>query len=98
MRKKGGARPGAGRKTSEATKLRREYLNKQHTNAVEALEYCMVVVRSKAEETRDRLAAAKIVQDRVWGKAKQSVILGVPDESGIEGGGVFIGFGRPDDA
>lgn len=93
---RGGARPGAGRKTSEATLLRRAYLNKQHDNAVEALEYCLAVMRSKSEETKDRLTAAKMVQDRVWGKAKQSVILGVPDGEGVEGGGVFIGFRRPE--
>jgi len=96
--KRGGPRPGSGRKRSEAAKLRSEYLNKQHAYAVEALEYQVAVMRNDSQETKDRLTASKLIQDRVWGKAKQSIVLGVPDEGGETAGHVVIGFARLSDA
>jgi len=85
-----------------ATKLKNEHLNKQHTLASDALAYCESVMRNlnqngkeAAYEPKDRLAAAKIIMDRVWGKPKQTMLLGVPDVDGAsDAGKVTISFER----
>jgi hypothetical protein len=82
----GGARPGSGRKPSLTTQLKREHINKQHTLAMDALEYCRLVmqgVNSAGEpmpyKPEHRLEACKIIMDRVWGKPKQTIMHGIPD-------------------
>lgn len=96
--KRGGWRPNSGRKRSEAAKLRSEHLNKQHAVAVEALDFQVQIMRDASQETKDRLTASKLIQDRVWGKAKQSIVLGVPDDGGEMAGQIVIGFARSGNA
>lgn len=91
MAGKGGKREGAGRPPSLATRLKREHLNKQHTRAINALDHVEEIMLSATTKDADKLEAAKIIMDRVWGKPKQTLLHGVPDEdSGGTAGGAFV--------
>jgi len=85
-----------------ATKLKNEHLNKQHTLAAESLDLYANVVRNLDEkgkpanyDIKDRLYAGRYIMDRVWGKPKQTMLLGVPDVDGAsDAGKVTISFER----
>ena len=67
-----GPRPGAGRKPSEATKLK-EKLGDYAEDALKAFKFCSELMNDTSAEKNVRLAAAREVMDRLWGKAQQSI-------------------------
>jgi hypothetical protein len=68
----GGYRPGSGRKPAAATKLKKTLSDRVHW-AMDALELCREFANDPGTEKGIRLAAAKEVMDRIWGKSVQKV-------------------------
>lgn len=68
----GGYRPGAGRKPSSATILK-EKLGDYAEDALKAFKFCSALMNDETAEKNLRLAAAKEVMDRLWGRPAQQV-------------------------
>ena len=71
-RPNGGARPGSGRKPLAATVLK-EKLGDYAGDALEAFTFCSKLMNDATAEKNVRLAAAREVMDRLWGKSTQQV-------------------------
>ena len=71
-RPNGGARPGSGRKPLAATVLK-EKLGDYAGDALEAFKFCSKLMNDATAEKNVRLAAAREVMDRLWGKSTQQV-------------------------
>ena len=74
-RANGGARPGAGRKPALATILKRLALANAADEAERSLQLCVEIRDSIRAKNSEKLEAAKIIMDRVWGRPKQAVNL-----------------------
>ena len=68
----GGARVGAGRKPLPATVLKAK-LGDYAEDALKAFKFCSELMNDPLAEKNVRLAAAKEVMDRLWGKPAQQV-------------------------
>lgn len=79
-----GPRPGAGRKPKEATILK-EKLGDFAYDAIRAFKFCSSLMDDNTADPGLRLAAAREVMDRLWGKPTQAVQL-----SGKDGGPITI--------
>lgn len=86
---KGGPRPGSGRKPLAATVLK-EKLGDYAENALEAFKFCSALMKDPTAENNIRLAAAREVMDRLWGKAQQSI-----EHFGEVKGRIFIVRSQP---
>jgi hypothetical protein len=71
-RAKGGARPGSGRKPKLATQLRALAIAAAGAEAEYSLGYCAQVRDSSKAKVSERLEAAKILMDRIWGRPRPS--------------------------
>ncbi|TXH41554.1 MAG: hypothetical protein E6Q97_37365 [Desulfurellales bacterium] len=71
--KMGGRRPGAGRPLAAATILRNAALADRDQEAQKSLDFCIALRDNVGAKNDIRLAAAKEIMDRVWGRPKQSV-------------------------
>lgn len=71
--KRGGARAGAGRKPSFAVLMKNDFIASKAGEAEYAFALTSAVMRNDHLPTLIRLAAAREVLDRVWGKPKQSL-------------------------
>ncbi len=80
----GGARVGAGRKPLPATVLK-EKLGDYAEDALKAFKFCSELMNDTTAEKNVRLAAAKEVMDRLWGKPMQQV-----QHAGADGGQLII--------
>ena len=80
----GGKREGAGRKPLPATILK-EKLGDYAEDALKAFKFCSELMNDTSAEKNVRLAAAREVMDRLWGKAQQSI-----EHSGEIKGRIFI--------
>lgn len=80
----GGKREGAGRKPLAATVLK-EKLGDYAEDALKAFKFCSELMNDASAEKNVRLAAAREVMDRLWGKPTQAVQL-----SGKDGGPITI--------
>ena len=69
---KGGPRPGSGRKPLAATVLK-EKLGDYAQDALAAFKFCSELMNDTSAEKNVRLAAAREVMDRLWGKSMQQV-------------------------
>lgn len=69
---KGGPRPGSGRKPVAATQLKEKLGDYAH-EALRAFQFCVKMMDDPTVENALRMAAAKEVMDRLWGKSKQQV-------------------------
>lgn len=69
---KGGARPGAGRKPTAANQLK-EKLGDYAQDALAAFKFCSALMQDESAEKSIRLAAAREVMDRLWGKPQQKL-------------------------
>lgn len=83
-RPNGGHRPGSGRKPLAATVLK-EKLGDFAFDAIRAFKFCSKLMDDESAEKNVRLAAAREVMDRLWGKPTQAVQL-----SGKDGGPITI--------
>jgi hypothetical protein len=70
-RARGGFRPGAGRKPSEYTLLKRRVIAENVEDADRAFDLYVQIMDNPLEETQMRMAAADRVMDRVLGKATE---------------------------
>lgn len=70
---RGGYRPGAGQKKSEARKLKEQSIRENHGEAERSLRFLIEVRDNRHEPTSLRVTAATLLMDRIWGKAKESV-------------------------
>ena len=68
----GGPRPGSGRKPLAATVLK-EKLGDYAEDALKAFKFCSELMNDTSAEKNVRLAAAREVMDRLWGKSMQQV-------------------------
>ncbi len=68
----GGPRPGSGRKPLAATVLK-EKLGDYADDALKAFKFCSELMNDPSAEKNVRLAAAREVMDRLWGKSTQQV-------------------------
>ncbi len=68
----GGPRPGSGRKPLAATVLK-EKLGDFAEDALKAFKFCSELMNDPSAEKNVRLAAAREVMDRLWGKSMQQV-------------------------
>ncbi len=71
-RPNGGPRPGSGRKPLAATVLK-EKLGDYAQDALAAFKFCSELMNDTSAEKNVRLAAAREVMDRLWGKSMQQV-------------------------
>lgn len=71
LSRKGGRRPGGGRKKKVATLVKEKFLNEKE--AVKSLEFIKSLRDDENQPSGVRFDAAKEILDRVWGKARQSV-------------------------
>jgi hypothetical protein len=71
LSRRGGFRPGAGRKPSEYTLLKRRVIAENVEDADRAFDLYVQIMDNPLEETQMRLAAADRVMDRVLGKATE---------------------------
>lgn len=70
---KGGPRPGSGRKPLAATVLK-EKLGDYAEDALKAFKFCSELMNDESAEKNVRLAAAREVMDRLWGKSTQAIV------------------------
>ena len=68
----GGARPGSGRKPEAVTRLKQS-LSEYVGEAMESFRFCVRLRDDESAEKALRLAAAKEIMDRVFGKPTQGV-------------------------
>lgn len=80
----GGPRPGSGRKPLAATVLK-EKLGDYAGDALKAFKFCSELMNDATAEKNVRLAAAREVMDRLWGKSTQQV-----EHSGKDGGPLAV--------
>jgi hypothetical protein len=71
LTRRGGFRPGAGRKPSEYTLLKRRVIAENVEDADRAFDLYVQIMDNPLEETQMRMAAADRVMDRVLGKATE---------------------------
>lgn len=81
---RGGPRPGSGRKPLAATVLK-ERLGDYADDAIKAFKFCSELMNDPTAEKNVRLAAAREVMDRLWGKSTQQV-----EHSGEIGGRIVV--------
>jgi len=94
--RRGGARSGSGRKTRASTRLKQQFLARQHKAAEQAFDLVVRTMRGQANDLGLRVECAKLVMDRVYGKPKQALLLGLREETP---GGTLewtVKFSRPD--
>jgi hypothetical protein len=90
---RGGPRAGAGRKKKASTLLREKFLKAQHREAQYAFGLLVKTLHDGRKEIELRVKCAELVMDRVYGKPKQAIALGM-DEGG--GSGFSVTFYKPD--
>lgn len=81
MAQHGGRRPGAGRKPSKVSAVKREISDMAKDHAEAALRTLAEVMESQDEPASARVSAANAILDRAYGKPSQSVALSNPDGS-----------------
>lgn len=80
---RGGYRPGSGAKPKAATILK-EKLADYAGSAIDAFKFCTKLMHDETAEKNIRLAAAKEVMDRLWGKSSQSIEMAGKDGKPIK--------------
>lgn len=89
----GGRRKGAGRKPSAYTRLKRRLQETKIADAEEAFDLYVRIMHNPKEPTALRMAAADRIQDRVLGKAKESILHSVDqDQNTID---IVVHDGKP---
>ena len=69
---KGGMRPGAGRKKSQITIAREQFLAQQEQHAQDAFAFQVETLHDKKQPRAIRSVASQIIMDRIWGKSTGS--------------------------
>jgi hypothetical protein len=88
--KRGGKRPGAGRKPKPISEIRDKAIEEAADDAKYALGLYVSVMRDEKNDVALRLQCAKEVKDTVWGKPAQRV-----EATGKDGGAIEV---KVDDA
>lgn len=70
--KRGGARPGAGRKKGQVSQAKRAISEMAKEHGAAALKVLVEVARSKAASDASRVSAANAILDRAYGRPAQS--------------------------
>lgn len=84
--KRGGARPGAGRKPGKVSKAKRELMEMAKDHAPAALE-TLVQIAQGGESEAARVSAANAILDRGYGRPPQSM-----EVTGKDGGSIAFTF------
>lgn len=74
MSKRGGARPGSGRKPGKVSKAKRDLADMAKDHAENALQVLAGIMNNSAEASSARVAAANALLDRAYGRPPQSLI------------------------